>query len=241
MRSLRELCRSGELKGASVQNIMAHLVDLIVRYYNFCADSGLPYEPLNCLTLDTVYMDASRSLILVPLQAFRGKYAREIPPEVYQSGEKMDERADLYAAAMLAVEVTSGGSANIPAEEIPPLIKECLSGIPECRPSLKKVCSALGASRRTEQSTSEHRAQSAERQRRETDEPIDHEGVRAADIWQRLLALWKKLCAFLTSYTPEEKEKPFHRKGTFHETAKKKTQPISNVDGWDEKIPYEPI
>lgn len=138
--SLREYSRS---KNLSVEGVMWPLVKLLVLRYNSHARANLQYESLNCLTLDTIFVDADGKFWLLPLQAFRNRFPSAIAPEAHDPAQVCTEASDLFSAAYVAVEVANGG--KMPA--MPALtenkIKECLIAIPQCRPSLQTMVTVL--------------------------------------------------------------------------------------------------
>lgn len=138
--SLGEQHRQQKLKLRNPETVLRKLNDLILKYDKELLRNGDPYRALNCLTLDTVFVDEDNNLMVLPVYYHGKNYPVEIAREAMVHGQKTDERSDLYAAAYVAVEAfsDSNGDSNLekPESEI---ILACLQVIREWRPTPQEV------------------------------------------------------------------------------------------------------
>lgn len=136
--TLRELHDSGRPFRRNPETVFRAMVQLLRRYRAELAKMGRDYRSLNCLTRETVILDADNNLKLIPLYTTGSDYPIEIPREVTAGGG--DERSDLYAAAYVAVEVHSAGRSDgrLVEPDCAPIVR-CLKTIRDCRPDLDEV------------------------------------------------------------------------------------------------------
>lgn len=204
-RSLREWIEEKSDACDSIHSLMQKLTNIIIEAYNYFAAAQMRYRPLNCLTLDTVFVNAANDRVtLLPLVPVHGKYAAGLAPEVYL-GEDGDVTADLYAAAYLAVYAATGGKPKRGEAPLSGMLLNCMQAIPAYRPDLQTVRAEL---------------QGEPAPRGNKDEDTSHEQsdankkARGMSWLQKLRELWKKFCAKLMTYAPEECESKAHTAGT---------------------------
>lgn len=140
MYSLGEQHRQQKLNLRNPETILRKLNDLILKYQKLQTRNGEPYRTLNCLTLDTVFVDPDNNLSVLPVYYHGKSYPVEIAREAMVHGQKTDERSDLYAAAYVAVEAFSDSNGDRPLEKPKSeLILACLQTIREWRPTPREV------------------------------------------------------------------------------------------------------
>lgn len=129
-----------DVRSITPDALFKKLVNLLSQYNNTLAAAEQPFKPLCCITPDTVYLDAARKLRVLPLPLFGTEHPEELPPEA--GTDKAGIKSDLYSIAYLYVEVASQGSSCL-AEPEDPTVLRMLASIPDWRPSLSQVRSAL--------------------------------------------------------------------------------------------------
>lgn len=142
--SLRELYDGGSPYKVSAEEIMSQLVELLIEYCQYLKSEEMNYQSLCCMSMETVFVDGRGQLWLLPLQAYKEHYPIEIPREAAVSGGA-DVKSDLYAAAFVAVEASSGGPAG-KVQMVEPkstLVGNCLKSIRDWRPDLQVVAKGL--------------------------------------------------------------------------------------------------
>lgn len=146
--SLGELYRQKKLGTQNAERIMRQLNNLITEYRKARMDVGLQYRALNCLSLDTVFLDQDNRLTVLPVYYNGRNYPVEIAREAMVAGRRSDERSDLYAAAYVAVEVYSNSNGDKPLlKPESEVIQACLQVIPDWRPTPKEVGDWLNGKR----------------------------------------------------------------------------------------------
>lgn len=145
-RTLRQCICDNSLR-MDPEVMMLKLVQLLVRYTNSLTQAQLSFYPLNCLSLDTVFIDNQRKLFVLPLFPHKGRYPIEIPREV-SVGNGGNIKSDLYSAAMVSVEFYSKGNEYEVELQRPksPIILSCLQTVNSWRPNIREVWNALNAS-----------------------------------------------------------------------------------------------
>lgn len=103
--SMREMMKNPEREGLC-RNLFTDLVMLLHRYGQKCEKSAGKYRPLCCISLDTVFMDPSGQVSILPLLCVNDEYPRGFPLEA--GSEEMDDSSDLFTAALLTYQVLSG-------------------------------------------------------------------------------------------------------------------------------------
>ncbi len=152
--SLREYSQG---KNIPLETVMWPLVRLLKHRYNSYVKRDLQYESLNCLTVDTLFVDADGALWLLPLRAFRNRFPGAIAPEAHDPNQVCTEASDLFSAAYVAVEVANGGKMPAMLALKENKIKECLLAIPQCRPSLQTMVTVLQGTRSAAEETGDER------------------------------------------------------------------------------------
>lgn len=142
--SLREYCGRHNSQRIPAEQIMRKLVKMLVENYNYANGS---YHAMNCLSMDTIFVDARKALWVLPLQAFRGCFPCQIAPEASDPAGVCDATADLYSAAYVSLEVANGGKLPEMLHVEDPMIRNCLLGIRQCRPKLEVVAESFSGSR----------------------------------------------------------------------------------------------
>lgn len=138
--SLGEQHRQKKLNLRNPETILSKLNYLIMKYQKELQRSGEPYRALNCLTMDTVFVDADNNLMVLPVYYHGRNYPVEIAREAMIQGQKTDERSDLYAAAYVAVEAFSDSNGDRPlGKPNSEVILACLQTIREWRPMPQEV------------------------------------------------------------------------------------------------------
>lgn len=223
-KSLREYCQD-EKHRIPLEGMMRKLVNLLISHSNEC---GEKYRCLNFLSLDTIFVNAQGKLLLLPLQAFRRQFPCEIAPEARDLPEQCDARSDLYAAAYVALEASCNGV----LPEMPALgegmIKNCLVGVPQCRPTLRYVANALGSK------SSEPAYWEASTPKRDATAPKKAAVKPAGNSFSEWCkALWMRFTAFFTNLFRREAKS--ETSGTMTQHIKRPFSPITNVDEMDEE------
>lgn len=140
MRSLSELHRQNKLNPAISELILQRLNELIMEYRMELLKNGEQYRALNCLTMDTVFLDRDNKVTVLPVFYTGRNYPVEIAREAMIPGEKTDERSDLYAAAYVAVEVYSDSNGDKPLKKPESeVILACLQAVRLWRPTPNEV------------------------------------------------------------------------------------------------------
>ena len=144
MLSFGEMHRQGEMNSKNPVLIFRKLNEIIMEYRLQLAKMGRTYQALNCLTVDTVFMDPDNCMMVLPVFYNGRNYPVEIAREATIQGQKTDERSDLYAAAYVAVETYSDSVGDKPLRKPNvPAILECLQPVREWRPSPEEVSELL--------------------------------------------------------------------------------------------------
>ena len=144
MLSFGEMHRQGEMNSKNPVLIFRKLNEIIMEYRLQLAKMGRTYQALNCLTVDTVFMDPDNRMMVLPVFYSGRNYPVEIAREATIQGQKTDERSDLYAAAYVAVETYSDSVGDKPLRKPDvPAILECLQPVREWRPSPEEVSELL--------------------------------------------------------------------------------------------------
>lgn len=220
--SLREYSRS---KSISVETVMRPLVKLLTHRYNSYVKSDLQYESLNCLTLDTLFVDADGALWLLPLQAFRNRFPGAIAPEAHDPTQVCTEASDLFSAAYVAVEVANGGKMPAMLALKENKIKECLIAIPQCRPSLQTMVTVLQGARTAAEERGEERPVSSSAPRKTQMRLPDFSQLHllqsVKDWWTRFLEALKKLFAW---------EPVSQTGGTLQKGTRRRFRPIGEIE-----------
>lgn len=114
----------------------------------FKTKAGKDFTPLRSIHLDTVFMDTRGNLHLLPLLCLPSQYPIGFPLEV--GTPEADERTDLYTAALLALQVSSGCEYECPSEGkrmdpelVPEVVMRCLCVFASGRDDLKSVINIL--------------------------------------------------------------------------------------------------
>ena len=220
--SLREWIEKNPGDCGRIGNLMQTLTNVIIEAYNHFAAAGMRYQPLNCLTMDTVFVNTSSGRVtLLPLVPVHGKYAAGLAPEVYL-GESGDVTADLYAAAYLTAYVAASGKPKRGDVSLPGMLLNCMQAIPAYRPDLQTVRAELqGQAKTTATGT-------AETPRGE--DGFAHRAWSGAEWLQKLRENWKKFCAKLMTYVPEECESKAQTAGTVKRAAYEPARKVAPIE-----------
>ena len=148
MHSLGELHRHGKMTARNPETILRLLNELIMDYRGALAAAGMRYSPLNCLTMDTVFVDRDNNVSVLPVFHSGRNYPVEIAREAMTPGQITDERSDLYAAAYVAVEAFSDSAGDRPIRKPDsPVLQACLQTIRDWRPTPEEVAAWLEGTR----------------------------------------------------------------------------------------------
>lgn len=219
--SLREYCCKKGSQTIPAEKTMRKLVTMLVENFNNAAGE---YRAMNCLSLDTIFVDEQNKLWILPLQAFRGNFSREIAPEARESSLGCDATADLYAAAYVSLELANGGKFPEMLHVENAVIRDCLMGIRQCRPKLEVVAASFAGGRENVDtdgggSSRGGRWQSSNIQPVENPEPKPRFDILAwfSTCWERMKAALSKAIY---------REPAEHVSGTKHDFVRKPFRPI---------------
>ena len=113
---------------------MTKLVKLLVDYKNCLGHRN--YEPLNSLSVDTVYIKDGK-LFLLPIMPIHNTYPEESPAEVYHRDEAPPSLdSDISTCAYIAVKVASGCDLSEPERDMSSIVYACLNRVRGFRPDL---------------------------------------------------------------------------------------------------------
>ena len=140
LKSLGELHRKRELTYKKPEMLLEKLNDMILDYRAELARTRERYRPLNCLTMETVFVDEDNNVKVLPIFFSGKRYPIEIAREVLTANQTVDERSDLYSAAYVAVEAFSDSNGNQPiCKPDSQIILDCLQTVREWRPAPEEV------------------------------------------------------------------------------------------------------
>ena len=219
--SLREYCCKKGSQSIPAEKTMRKLVTVLVENFNNAAGE---YRAMNCLSLDTIFVDEQNKLWILPLQAFRGNFPREIAPEAREYSLGCDVTADLYAAAYVSLELANGGKFPEMLHVENPVIRDCLMGIRQCRPKLEVVAASFAGGREYMDTDDGGRSRRSRwvPSNRQTIE--DTEPKPRFDILAWFSASWERMKAALSKVI--YREPADHVSGTKHDYVRKPFRPI---------------
>lgn len=143
--TLGERKRANSLYKQPADLLMRYLVDYLCAYSTAQGQLGLPYDPLCCLSLETIIMSETGAVKVLPLLSHRRNFPVEMPSEVALN--MADERSDLYSAAYVVVEMISASRSDGRLEEPKSLIiQNCIKTIQDWRPGLAEAYEYVRAS-----------------------------------------------------------------------------------------------
>jgi len=133
------------------------LVDFLVLFKDELNEG---YMPLRSIHLDTVFLDERGHLYLLPLMCHPTQYPSSYPQDA--DNIDADERTDLYTAALLALQVSSGCEYECAAENkrmapelVPEVVMSCLFPFSSGRYDLRSVVNILNPSKDNEEKSQE--------------------------------------------------------------------------------------
>ena len=190
--SFRQYCRNNKKEPPSARVVMRKLVNILIDRSNRHGEEN--YESLNCLSLDTLFLDNQGEVWLLPLRAFRNQFPREIAPEAHDPTQKCTVASDLCAAAYVAVLVANNGELPAMVTLQDSKIKECLMLIPQCRPTLNTMGEALGSRMNSGTGRSAGTAAPDAPDGNPKSAPKKSEGISFIKVCKEFLSdIWKKL------------------------------------------------
>lgn len=156
--SLREILQDTSVSRDPVKararafHLFGQLVEFLKEYEcaleeEYSDGSGEPtYEPLCCLSLDTIFVAGNGRLCFLPLLPYQGKYPACYPSEA--GTPEADISTDLATAALVAVQLYSGaenesGGQRMYCPDDLPVLTQCLLPFRSWRPTLEEVLAQL--------------------------------------------------------------------------------------------------
>lgn len=139
--SLSELYASGQSYSTPAEKTMFQLVNLLAHYKQKLTKLQKDYQSLDCLSLETIFINEDGQLRILPLRAYNNHYPIEISRE--EGGN--DIKNDLFSAAFVAAQVESGGPYGKKALSEPKaqIVRNCLKIVKEWRPDFQSVMNEL--------------------------------------------------------------------------------------------------
>lgn len=125
------------------KDLFPKLVDILDGYYQVVGSKNMP---LRAFSLDTVFVDQNGRVGVMPVFGVGKQFPKGYPLEA--ATEEADDRTDLFAAALLSLQVLSGcevetAKKKMAPELLPEIGKQCLCIYPSGRPDLETVKAAL--------------------------------------------------------------------------------------------------
>ena len=229
--SLREYCCKQGSQRIPAEETMRKLVAVLVKNNNNAAGE---YRAMNCLSLDTIFMDEQEKMWILPLQAFRNHFPREIAPEARESSSGCDITADLYAAAYVSLELANGGKFPEMLHVENTVLRDCLLGIRQCRPQLKVVRDSVAGSsepRSTDDGVRRHGSRWAYVHRQPVEKSEPKSGFHIL-VW--FGALWERMKSFLSKLIYREPAE--HVSGTNRPFKRKSFRPIEPLQDEEDEV-----
>ena len=227
--SLGELHRQHRMSYTNPELILGRLNELIIEYRMELAQSKENYRSLNCLSMETVFIDMDNNIKVLPVYTCGNRYPIEIAREVFTRGQKTDERSDLYAAAYVAVEAFSDSTGDREIQKPKSrVILDCLQPIRDWRPFPDEVRSRLQGKHPVPRTKVGGVPKDKKNDRQNT-------GNKRGAFWEQLRAWAKKL------RLPEAAEEEIHigvtcPPGVNHgQRRNEKQRPPEADDSWDER------